>query len=166
MSTVRRGRTAARAEALFASDVQPTFSLEPEQVAEAVRSTLRRLHGVRGCAEVVAAEFGEHPETAAPRMRWALDTIERVYSPAPAAEDADPAGERPELPGWQNPVQALRARVEQWAAELHTASDDYAADAGLTYAVLPWGTRRYSHPDMDAALAVRPPYQPIRRWAR
>ena len=165
MSTVSRGRTAARAEALFASDVQPTFSLEPEQVAEAVRSTLRRLHGVRGCAEAVAAEFGEHPETAAPRMRWALETIERAYSPAPPSEDADP-GERPELPGWQTPIQAVRARVEQWAAELHTASDDYAESAGLEYEALPWGTRRYSHPDMNAALAARPPYQPVRRWAR
>jgi len=28
---------------------------------------------VKGCAELMAAEFGEHPERAAERMRWACD---------------------------------------------------------------------------------------------
>jgi hypothetical protein len=30
-----------------------------------------RAFGRRGCAERVAQEFGDHPETAGPRMRWA-----------------------------------------------------------------------------------------------
>lgn len=164
MSTVRRGRTAARAEALFASDAQPTLTLEPEQVAEAIKSTLYRLHGVRGCAETVAAEFGEHPETAALRMQWALETVERVYGAAPAEQMGETSPPAP--PVWRHPIHALRARVEFAAEQLRTLSDDYAEAHGIAFTVLPWGTRRYSHPDVDAVLAARPAYQPVRRWAR
>jgi hypothetical protein len=164
MSTVRRGLLTARAEALFASDA-PLTMLSREQTEDAITSAVRRWHGVRGCAAAMAGEFGEHPEVAVPRMRWALETVERVYGDA-AAEPAEPVGERPALPGWNTPIRALRARVERAADELHTASDSYADWAGLTYEVLPWGTRRYSHPAVDAMLAARPVHQPDRRWAR
>jgi hypothetical protein len=69
------------AEALFASSVQSSDSPSPEQVQGAVTTMLRRL-GVRGCAEQLAAEFGEHPEMAAPRMTWALATVRAVYAEA------------------------------------------------------------------------------------
>ena len=35
---------------------------------------MRRL-GTRGCAGVMAQEFGDHPEAAAARMRWARQVI-------------------------------------------------------------------------------------------
>ena len=34
-------------------------------------AAIRDYHGVKGCAAVMAAEYGEHPEQAAQRMRWA-----------------------------------------------------------------------------------------------
>jgi hypothetical protein len=73
---------AVRAEALFASTLQPSGSPCPDQVRRAVTTTLRRL-GSRGCAAQVAGEFGDHPDTAVARMCWALATIAAVY-PAPS----------------------------------------------------------------------------------
>jgi hypothetical protein len=73
---------AARAEALFASTLQSSGSPFPDQVRRAVATTLSRL-GVRGCAAQMAGEFGDHPDTAASRMSWALATIRTVY-PAPS----------------------------------------------------------------------------------
>ena len=73
--------TAARAEALFttglATGSRPAF----EVVDEAIRATVRSHGGVRGCAADVAAEYGDHPELAVPRMRWALDVVARLYPP-------------------------------------------------------------------------------------
>jgi hypothetical protein len=73
---------AVRAGALFVSTLQPSGSPSPGQVRRAVATTLRRL-GVRGCTAQMAGEFGDHPDTAAARMSWALATIRTVY-PAPS----------------------------------------------------------------------------------
>ena len=73
---------AVRAGALFASALQPSGAPSPDQVRRVVTRTLRRL-GVRGCAARMAGEFGDHPDTAAARMSWALVTIHAVY-PEPA----------------------------------------------------------------------------------
>jgi hypothetical protein len=73
---------AARADALFASTLQPSGSPSPDQVRRAVVTTLRRL-GVDGCSVQVAGEFGDYPDTAVARMCWALATIHTVY-PAPS----------------------------------------------------------------------------------
>jgi hypothetical protein len=77
---------AVRAEALFASTLQPSGSPSPGQIRRAVTATLRRL-GVRGCGEQVAGEFGDHPDNAVARMSWALTTIQTVY-PAPSMTPA------------------------------------------------------------------------------
>ena len=75
--------TAARAEALFTSDLSVSDQPTTTDANGAIRRA-RRIHGgVRGCAMLVAVEFGDHPETAAPRMRWALALVRRLY-PAPA----------------------------------------------------------------------------------
>jgi hypothetical protein len=78
---------AVRAEALFVSYLQASQRPAPQLVREAVATTLRRL-GVRGCAAAAAAEFGDHPETAAARMAWALATVRTVYAPARPARTA------------------------------------------------------------------------------
>jgi len=39
-------------------------------IAGAITSAIHRF-GPRGCAARMAQEFGDHPETAAARMRWA-----------------------------------------------------------------------------------------------
>jgi hypothetical protein len=82
---------AVRAAALFLSALQPSGSPTPDQIRRAVTTTLRRL-GVRGCAAHVAGEFGDHPDTAAARMSWALAAIDTVY-PAPSMTRAP--GPRP-----------------------------------------------------------------------
>ena len=69
---------AVRAEALFASTMQSSASVSPDQVRRAVATTLRRL-GIRGCAATMAGEFGDHPDVALSRMTWALVTIRAVY---------------------------------------------------------------------------------------
>jgi hypothetical protein len=69
---------AVRAEALFASGLQPSQEPTADQVRLAVASTLRRL-GIRGCAADVAGEFGDHPEVAVTRMTWALAMVRTAY---------------------------------------------------------------------------------------
>jgi len=63
-----------RAEALFLSDLQPSQYPTPDQVEEAVEVELHRGTGT-GRAAAVAAEYGEHPDTAPARMRWALGVL-------------------------------------------------------------------------------------------
>jgi hypothetical protein len=72
---------AIRAEALFVSWLQASQAPAPEQVREVITKTLRQ-RGSRGCAAAVAQEFGEHPETAAARMTWALSIVRAVYPTA------------------------------------------------------------------------------------
>jgi hypothetical protein len=61
-----------RAEALFASYLQPSDRPTGAQVDRAIHTSLVVRGGAAGCAAVMAAEYGEHPEAAALRMRWAL----------------------------------------------------------------------------------------------
>ena len=70
--------SAARADALFASAVQQSEQPSAPQVRQAVAAAVRRF-GDRGCAERVAQDFGEHPELAVARMRWARQTVARTY---------------------------------------------------------------------------------------
>lgn len=65
---------AVAADALFTSTLDPSAHPSRAQAMEAVRTALAR-HGTRSCAVQVAAEFGEHPEAAAERMRWALAAV-------------------------------------------------------------------------------------------
>jgi hypothetical protein len=75
-----------RAEAAFASALQPSDAPDPEQVRRVVTATVRDL-GVAGCAARVAQEFGDHPEIAVARMRWARGIVEAAFAPArPAPE--------------------------------------------------------------------------------
>lgn len=63
------------AEALFASTLRPTDNPDRSQVRSAILTTLKLL-GATGCVAAMAQEFGEHPETAAARMRWALALVD------------------------------------------------------------------------------------------
>jgi hypothetical protein len=66
--------TTARADALFASALQRSDDPSAEQVQQAIAAAVRAF-GTRGCAARVARAYGEHPETAAPRMRWARAVV-------------------------------------------------------------------------------------------
>ena len=61
---------AAGADALFVSTLQRSDEPTARQVRHAVTAAIRA-YGGQGCAERVAQEYGDHPETAAARMRWA-----------------------------------------------------------------------------------------------
>jgi hypothetical protein len=67
-----------RAEALFVSDVQSSERLDTRRIRGAVMHSVRR-HGPRGCAALVAHEFGEHPDTAVSRMSWVLNAVRSTY---------------------------------------------------------------------------------------
>jgi hypothetical protein len=66
--------TDARCEALFVSDLQRSDAPDAAVLAETVSAAVRRF-GVHGCASRMAQEFGEHPETAADRMRWVRELV-------------------------------------------------------------------------------------------
>lgn len=59
-------------DALFVSTLQRCDQPSSGQVRQAVAATMYTF-GPRGCAERVAQEFGDHPEAAVSRMRWARD---------------------------------------------------------------------------------------------
>lgn len=71
----------ARSHALFLCELQPSEHPDIEQVHAAVQRTVQA-YGVRGCLVRVAQAYGDHPETAAPRMRWARELVAKAY-PAP-----------------------------------------------------------------------------------
>jgi hypothetical protein len=75
-----------RSEALFASPLQRSDSPTAEQVDQAIVQAVRRW-GSRGCAALVAQEFGDHPDTAVPRMRWARHLVDQAFGirPGPVA---------------------------------------------------------------------------------
>jgi hypothetical protein len=69
---------AVRADALFVSALQRSDEPTAGQVRQAVATAVRAFGG-RGCAERVAQEFGDHPETAVARMRWARTLAEEAF---------------------------------------------------------------------------------------
>ena len=71
--------TAARAAALFVSHVSMTKAPTGTEVAAAIRHALRSHGGSRGCVADVAAAYGDYPELAVPRMRWARSVVESLY---------------------------------------------------------------------------------------
>ena len=87
--------SAARADALFASTLQRSDEPSAMQVKQAIAAATRAF-GDLGCAARVAHEYGEHPETAARRMRWARTAVAGAFNspsaPGYASRDVRPAG--------------------------------------------------------------------------
>jgi len=79
-------------EALFASALQRSDAVTSEAVADAINRTMGQL-GPGGCASLMAEEFGEHPEAARDRMRWARQLVSELFcgSALPAAGTAQRA---------------------------------------------------------------------------
>ena len=69
----------ARADALFVSHLSAQHSPTRIEVETAIRQAVRAHGGTRGCAGEVAAAYGGHPETAAPRMRWARAVVDNMF---------------------------------------------------------------------------------------
>ena len=74
--------TTYTAEAIFASTLQPSQPVAPAEAWAAVTEAITR-YGARGCVDILAREFGDHPETAAPRMRFARE-LAATLTAAPA----------------------------------------------------------------------------------
>jgi hypothetical protein len=70
-----------RADALFASALQRSDEPSAAQVRQAITVAVRAF-GARGCAARVAQAYGEHPETAVLRMRWAHAAVTGVFGGA------------------------------------------------------------------------------------
>ena len=82
--SIRPSYTFSDADALFVSALQRSETPNAGQIRQAIASALGAF-GYVGCAERVAQEFGDHPETAASRMRWACAVTDQALSQAVAA---------------------------------------------------------------------------------
>jgi hypothetical protein len=82
------------AHALFVSPLQPSEHPAARRVRTAIAAAIRRHRTAAACAALTAQEFGEHPETAAPRMRWALATARAAGPRAPGAPPPLPCSAR------------------------------------------------------------------------
>jgi hypothetical protein len=65
---------ATLAEALFVSPLRPGDRPALPQIRAAIADSLRVM-GTTGCLAAMAQEFGDYPEPAAARMRWALGLV-------------------------------------------------------------------------------------------
>jgi hypothetical protein len=70
LAATRLNLNEARCEALFASGLQPSDAPTADMVADAINYTVQQV-GISGCVGQMAQEFGDHPDAAAERMRWA-----------------------------------------------------------------------------------------------
>ena len=70
---------AVRADALFVSALQRCEHPSTGQVRQAVAAAVRTF-GKDGCAERMAQEFGDHPDAAVARMRWAREQVDEAFS--------------------------------------------------------------------------------------
>ena len=70
--------TTTAAHALFASTLQPSHHPTVAHLEAAVRDSVRVHGGPDGCTAFCAVEYGDHPETAAARMRWARQLAQRI----------------------------------------------------------------------------------------
>ncbi len=94
---------AVRSEALFVSALQRSDDPGAEQVRQAIAGAVREL-GSQGCAARVAQEFGDHPELAVARMRWARRMVDEMFGVT-----------RPDAVHVRRPVFSVAAHVAQAA---------------------------------------------------
>jgi hypothetical protein len=89
------GTSTVWADALFASVLQRSDNPSAGQVWKAIAAAVRT-YGSLGCVERVAQEFGDHPEAAVDRMRWARAVaVELFASPSAPTRQSLPRQPRP-----------------------------------------------------------------------
>jgi len=81
------GISASWADALFVSALQRSDDPSTGQVRNAIAAAVHEFGG-QGCAERVAQEFGDHPETAVVRMRWARALASEAFGGSAAEPSA------------------------------------------------------------------------------
>ena len=96
--------SAVWADALFASVLQRSDNPSAGQVRKAIAAAVRAYGGL-GCVQRVAQEFGDHPEAAVARMRWARAVAGQLFaSPSAPARQSRPRQPRPpvaSVPAWR-----------------------------------------------------------------
>ncbi len=75
---------ASGADALFVSPLQRSDDPSARQIRQAIAAAVGAFD-YAGCAGRVAQEFGDHPEIAAARMRWARSVVDEVIGHPAAA---------------------------------------------------------------------------------
>ena len=108
----RAAVTAARRAALFTSGLQRSDAPTDAMAAEAITATMRRF-GIHGCLSRMAQECGDHPDTAAARMRWICQLTAQI-------------------PAWPNRPAGAGRPGSRASNDIHPSSDHYrtpAADA-------------------------------------
>jgi hypothetical protein len=78
MNTTTDPVTAARAAALFVSDISAAERPARAKADLAVLRAIRAHGGSRGCIADMAAYYGDYPELAAARMVWARTVAESL----------------------------------------------------------------------------------------
>jgi hypothetical protein len=102
--------TGARRVALFASGLQRSDVPTAAMAEQAITATVRRF-GIHGCLSRMAQEFGDHPDTAAARMRWICQLTAQ-------------------MPGWPQRRPAGAGRTGSRASnEIQASSDHYRTPA-------------------------------------
>jgi hypothetical protein len=86
--------TAARAAALFVSDICATDRPTRAQAEHAILRSIRAHGGSRGCIADVAAYYGDYPELAAGRMVWARTLAEGLRHQASISRRKRPTPRR------------------------------------------------------------------------
>jgi hypothetical protein len=115
--------TSARAAALFASDVSTTEQPNRAQADAAIKDALRTHGGTRGCTAALAAAYGDYPDLAPSRMRWARRVVATLYErqvrrnvPELQREgDRYRSRARPVTAAWSNGPRKSSAAVEDHA---------------------------------------------------
>jgi len=77
------GVGALHADAVFVSGLQRRDEPSAGQVRQAAAAAIRAF-GYSGCTGRVAQEFGDHPETAVFRMRWARAVARAAFADSEA----------------------------------------------------------------------------------
>jgi hypothetical protein len=86
-----------QAYALFASDLSCRTEMTDAGTRAAIQQAIRTCGGTQECATAAAHEYGDHPDTASQRMRWALTTVTALYGSTPYAAGASPEAKKPRL---------------------------------------------------------------------
>ena len=95
MAATADPHTVTRAAALFLSTLSAHNEPTDAEVLTAIRESLLTHGGARGCAADVAARYGDYPELAVPRMRWAKSVVESLDARRHARLPAVPVEHRP-----------------------------------------------------------------------
>ena len=145
--------SAARTGALFASPLQRSDEPSARQIRQAIATAIGA-HGVRGCAAHVAQAYGEHPETALTRMRWALTAVASAFGgsraePTHAPYLATTPCPAPPVPPHELPPGVPRHATDPLTVIGHGPGCERVGDAhrcSHTSSVSP--AARVHHPDM------------------